>query len=89
MDTQLRNALQPTPAGARLDLSLYFREDQEGQKASMVLRNADGEELCDLFMDSPQGLNLPLSACNTWAFAALDISERSPWDGERVPLLVD
>jgi hypothetical protein len=61
MDTHLPVALQPTPAGARLDLSLYFREDEEGQKASIVLRDADGKELVDLFMDSPQGLALSMA----------------------------
>lgn len=61
MDRHLPNALQPTPAGARLDVSLYFREDAEGQKASIVLKDKDGRELVDLFMDSPQGLALSMA----------------------------
>lgn len=55
-----RHLPQPTPAGARLDLSLYFREDAEGQKASIVLGDAGGKEIVDLFMDRRKGSPLSM-----------------------------
>jgi hypothetical protein len=62
MDEALEGALQPTPTGARVDLRLYFREDEKGQKASVVLLGGSGKPVTDdLFMDSPQGLNFWLS----------------------------
>ncbi len=76
MDRHLPQALQPTPSGVRLDVSLYFREDEEGQKASIVLRDADGEALVDLFMDSPQGLALSMARLNYEGFLSRAVSAR-------------